>query len=226
MTQRNGNETTSKESHSPPSGETPTINSVESGSVDDQYTSTVGRLRRGGIGLRHAEFVADMLLHPDKRDTESPWWKMFLSELHRLDTGMLDVLAGPRGRGKTALACMLLGHQCWLGERFRYTTAMDLLQHIKDGFGNPDIRVKALYATYPVLVIDEFHNADPSDWAHRTIESIIDDRYRNKRDTILITNDKPEQFVRQAGESIASRVKECGEVLVLSGRDYRERADD
>jgi DNA replication protein DnaC len=167
-----------------------------------------------------------MLLHPENRDTESPWWKMFLSEVRRLDTGMLDVLAGPRGRGKTALACMLLGHRCWMGEQFKYTTGMDLLQHIKDGFDKPSTNVKAVYAKTPTLVIDEFHRCDPSDWAHRTIESIIDDRYRNKRDTILITNDKPEQFVRQAGESIASRVKECGEVLVLSGRDYRERGDD
>ena len=54
------------------------------------------------------------------------------------------------------------------------------------------------------------------------VESIIDDRYRNMRDTILITNDRPDEFVKQAGESIASRVKECGQVIVLKGKDYRD----
>ena len=186
----------------------------------------MARLRRAGVGVRHAEFVTEQLFNADARDTGSPWWCMFLSQMRGLGTGAIDVLAGPRGRGKTALACMLLAHTCWRDKACRYTTAMDLLQHIKDGFDQPGVNVKAVYAKTPLLVIDEFHRSDPTDWAHRTIESIIDDRYRNKRDTIIVTNDKPDQFVQQAGESISSRVKECGCIVVLDGRDYRDRVDD
>ena len=195
-------------------------------SVESQFANEraqiMGRLRRAGIGARHGEFVCDLLLCPDKRDTESEWWKLFMDETKRLGTGMIDVFAGPRGRGKTAMASALLGHVCWMDQKCKYTTAMDLLQHIKEGFNKTTTNVKALYAKTPTLVIDEFHRCDPSDWAHRTIESIIDDRYRNMRDTILITNDRPDEFVKQAGESIASRVKECGQVIVLKGKDYRD----
>ena len=204
-----------------PSGQKTTTTSTASQFVDERK-QIMGRLRRAGVGVRHAEFVCDLMLCPDKRDTEADWWKTFKDETQRLGTGMIDVLAGPRGRGKTAMASALLGHVCWLERKCKYTTAMDLLQHIKQGFGQPNTNVKAVYAKTPTLVIDEFHRCDPSDWAHRTIESIIDDRYRNMRDTILITNDRPDEFVKQAGESIASRVKEGGQVIVLKGKDYRD----
>lgn len=191
------------------------------------------RMRRAGVGKRHAEFIVNQFTTPEIRDVESDWWIKFQTEKNRLGTGILDVLVGPRGRGKTMLASMLIGCACWRDQEPVYTTAMDMLRDIRSSFDAGDYGAKTdrrkKYDRAGLLVIDEFHRADKatatSDWSPRTLEAILDTRYRGAVDTVLITNDSPEQFVKHCGTSVASRIKECGRIIVLDGEDFRLGGD-
>ena len=178
------------------------------------------RLRRSGVGVRHAEFVMNQFTDESGRDTKSKWWNTFQSSKTRIGTGFLDIFLGPRGRGKTTLASMLIGCECWRNNEPVYATAMEIAADIRKSFDDhSDHRRK--YERCSMLVIDEFHRADKSDWAERMMESLLDNRYRNKRDTIVIGNDSPEDFIKHCGSSVASRIKECGKILVLDGEDFR-----
>jgi len=187
------------------------------------------RLRRAGVGLRHAEFVMEQFTKEEQRDTKTNWWSVFQSEKNRLDTGMLDIFLGPRGRGKTTMASMLVGCECWRNSEPVYATAMELAADIRKSFGHATVEDRTdrrrRFERCSLLVIDEFHRADKTDWSERLMESLLDYRYRFKRDTIIIGNDSPEDFVNHCGSSVASRIKECGKIVVLDGEDFRLRGD-
>lgn len=187
------------------------------------------RMRRAGVGQRHAEFVMQQFCEPDARETDTQWWAMFQAEKRRLGTGIVDVLLGPRGRGKTAMASMLVGCACWRDQEPLYVTAMELTRDIQAGFDD-GTNHRRKYERAGLLVIDEMHQADgrskgsKTDWADRTLEALIDLRYRRCLDTVLISNEPPEAFAVSSGESITSRIKECGRIVVVAGEDFRTRS--
>jgi DNA replication protein DnaC len=162
----------------------------------------------------------DQFTKEEQRDTKTNWWSVFQSEKNRLGTGMLDTFLGPRGRGKTAMASMLVGCECWRNTEPLYATAMELAADIRKSFEDHSDR-RRRFERCSLLVIDEFHRADKTDWAERLMESLLDHRYRYKRDTIIIGNDSPEDFVKHCGSSVASRIKECGKIVILDGEDFR-----
>jgi hypothetical protein len=178
------------------------------------------RLLKAGVGLRNSEFVMHQFTTPEIRDTESKWWDQFQSEKSRLGTCMLDVLLGPRGRGKTTLACMLVGCSCWKGQRPAYTTAADMSRQIRLGFDDHTDN-QSRFETADLLVIDEYNRVAETEWADITTQEIIDKRYLWLRDTLLITNHTKDAFLRGCNTSIRSRITQCGKILILDGEDFR-----
>ena len=178
------------------------------------------RLRRAGVGLRSSEFVLHQFTTPEIRDTESKWWDQFQAEKARLGSGMLDVLLGPRGRGKTTLACMLIGCCCWRRQRPIYTTAADMARQIRLGFDEKADH-QSRFESADLLVIDEYNRVAETEWADITTQEIIDKRYSHLRDTLLITNMTTDAFLRGFNTSIRSRISQCGKILILDGEDFR-----
>lgn len=203
-------------------GEAKTITSQASRSSEPPANDTVffARMRRAGVGKRHAEFVMNQFTTPELRDTESDWYQKFQDEKVLLGTGFFDVLLGPRGRGKTALASMLIGCECWRNREPKYATAMQVMRDIRGDFEGGNTR--RVYERTGLLVIDEYHRADTTDWSERVMEEVLDSRYRNRLDTVLISNDSPVDFAEHCGTSASSRIKGTGKIIVLEGTDYRE----
>ena len=185
-------------------------------------------MRRSGVGVRHAEFVMKQFTIPEMRETESDWWGSVQNLKNRIGQPMLVGLLGPRGRGKTAMAAMIAGAVCWKNQSCVYTTSMEMLCDIRDGFGDNDSHARIRKYQRPrLLIIDEHHRSDNvgkmDEWSMRTIERIVDKRYSNNLDTIIVSNATPDQFNDHIGESIRNRMKEIGCVLIVNGEDYRDR---
>ena len=149
--------------------------------------------------------------------------------------GGLLALLGDRGTGKTQaateVAARFLSHwrapaedsKGWRPTAIRYTTAagmfLDIRMAMKEGDEREAFRV---FKTCGLLVIDEVQERKQTDFEDQVLVSIIDTRYAAVRPTILIGNLKREEFLRQVGPSIASRMTEgASGVVMFTGPSHR-----
>ena len=131
----------------------------------------------------------------------------------RLDEGIMAVLHGPRGTGKTQLACCLIRNACISELSAHYTTAIGFFLHVRAAFGGGPDTERAIIQGYllpGLLVIDEVHERGYSPWEDRLLGHVVNERYANLRTTILVTNQTAEDAAKNLGESITDRVRECG----------------
>lgn len=112
----------------------------------------------------------------------------------------LLVLAGDRGRGKTQIATfiayhrMTKGHDCGI-----YTRAYDM-HRLCSSFDADSRKALLAFQRVPFLAIDEMHRVEPKHL--HVIESVLDERYANKRPTMLIGNWMTEAGML-AGETVS-----------------------
>jgi len=143
----------------------------------------------------------------------------------RLGTGALVALVGNRGNGKTTIGCRLLREAALRGRSVRYTTAMevffDLRATYRDGARENERDVVTRLAGYDLLVVDELHERAESAWETRTLVHLIDRRYRDMRDTVLVANLTPEALADSLGPSFADRLRETGWVETCDWPSFR-----
>ncbi len=187
-------------------------------------------LEREGFPPRHAERASGT-------DASGDWGDAYNTLTLLLGSGMLAGLIGNRGTGKTHLAtcvgaeaitCFGYRREDRLGRRLRpakYTTAADLFRALrpKDGIAWSEQSELEKYTGPSFLVIDEIQERGHSAFEDRSLVQIIDTRYRNRLDTLLVGNLTPKAFEEQMGSSVVSRMRECGGLIELVGADRRHR---
>jgi DNA replication protein DnaC len=139
-------------------------------------------------------------------------------------------LLGKRGTGKTDLAFGALKAGANLFKRGKYIKAADLFIDIEGTWskskerGGPDLKTILTRLSAPhILVIDELSEMQADrDWQAGRLTYIIDQRYDRKLATILISNDTPENFTRNMGESCMSRLSERGRILICQWPSFRK----
>jgi len=177
------------------------------------------RFEASQVPARHRQRLGDESL------MEHEGWRRKLSSIGELvGTGFLVALTGDRGRGKTQLAARLIESQTQHGTA-RYATAMDVFMHIKAGFSDKRSELDSLkpFQSVDLLVIDEAHDRGETEWEQRVLTHLIDCRYREMRDTLLVTNQKPGDFLRAIGASAASRITETGGVIECDWESFRSK---
>lgn len=190
-----------------------------SGGVDVQ--KMVECWRRAMVPPRQAAIKKEFHEHPE-------WNEYFETVKERCGTGFIVALLGKRGTGKTQLASCMCRYFCEYGHYCLYTTAMEIFISIKETYGNKTQKterdiINELRA-FQLLVIDEFQDRGETDWENRLLTHIIDTRYREVRDTIVIANMDAENFTKSAGPSIASRMVETGGVLDFDWESFRKES--
>jgi DNA replication protein DnaC len=138
-----------------------------------------------------------------------------------MKTGAMVALVGKRGSGKTQLAL-------WLANRFAkphiYMRVDNLCNCLKSWL-SLDHEAKTnnarMLRTVPLLIIDEFQERQRTEYEDLNITSILDKRYGEALPTIIIANLKPEEFARDAGSSISSRLTEGGTMVVCDWASFR-----
>ena len=151
-------------------------------------------------------------------------WDRKLADLtKKIDSGLMIALLGLRGCGKTQLAVELMRESCHLGKSARYTTAMDIFIDIRDAYKLQKSERSVLlgFERPSLLVIDEAQERGESSWEDRMLTALIDSRYSQRRDTIIISNLKRDDFLSSMGSSIVSRMIETGGVIECDWPSFR-----
>lgn len=166
--------------------------------------------------------------------------------LTQLLTGVGATVAaiGLRGTGKTTLVLQLVirrileDYQRVFIEQQRgaaarwmpYRKMADLIARFKPlyadfGSVNSDelIAARESLCRADLLIIDELHECDDQKMKDRMLPDIIDRRYAQMKDTVLIANQSPEEFDATTSDSILSRIEEHGMIIPCQWGSFRAK---
>lgn len=154
------------------------------------------------------------------------WSAAQRSLLNLLDTGMLVGLVGGRGTGKTQLAVELMKEKTEREKVALFCSAMQFFIEVKSTYGDSskldEAAVLKKYQSASLLVIDEVGKRGGSDWENNLLFELINRRYNDRKDTILIDNRTKQEFIDTIGPSLASRMNECGGILECNWESFRK----
>lgn len=153
-------------------------------------------------------------------------------------TGAIVALVGERGLGKTTIAAQMILRRaqsalpCPWHRRPPYRKAAHLVAKYKSlysDYGSIETERltesrNSLAKDHPLLIIDELHECDDQKMKDRVLTDLIDLRYGHLADTILISNQTPEEFTQTTSDSILSRLSEHGRIIKCSWPSFREKA--
>jgi len=143
-----------------------------------------------------------------------------------ISTGRGIAVSGPTGTGKTSLALAILNgiaerateRLTWMNFA-RFTTAHDLDNMARDFDGSGHME----HRNIKLLVIDDIGASRLTDYAQSELAALLDHRYSTYLPTIITTNLSVVDFTAYIGERTLSRLRECSEIIQLSGPDRRAR---
>lgn len=152
-----------------------------------------------------------------------------------LGKGAIIALVGLRGMGKTCIAAQLIleraEDETLLPHHRRppYRKLSELIATFKpifSDFGSKDSeslvsRHQKLCKEHPLLIIDELHDCDDQRVKNRLLTDTLDQRYANLVDTIIISNQTPEEFISTTSDSVISRMKEAGRIISCTWDSWR-----
>lgn len=160
---------------------------------------------------------------------EEPTTESLLGAAKALKEGdCMLVMIGPRGTGKTQaaveMAMKLDAHMLNSDKEIThlYTPLGELLAGEKASWEDkmmPSPLKKAKQVG--LLVLDEIQESSASDWERQQLTLLIDERYRSMKRTILIGNLNPKGLEDFLSKSVASRLRETGTIIEMTGKRYR-----
>ncbi len=173
------------------------------------------------VPQRHKSF------RPEKHNSHKDWMDHYNKCKTIVEESGLIFLCGNRGTGKTQLACCLIGHTCYnIGKTSLYTKAFGVFLDIRNCMQEPgesELTAVREYIRPYFLVIDAYEVRSDSPFENRTLDHIIDKRYDDMKSTLIITNDKLIDFIKNVGPSISDRCNETGGICEFVWDSFRER---
>lgn len=187
-----------------------------------------GELFRAGFPRRHVEAIASGVV------TLSPGQKATAEKVAaKLGRGSIVGLIGPRGTGKTLTATFIAGGfavERWgKADNVRYLHTMDVFLRLREAMRKDGASERAVIETMvrpALLVLDEIQERGETEWENRTLNVLLDKRYGQLKDTLLLGNIERAQLTTSLGASIVDRMREGGGVVVCSGESKRGRDDE
>ncbi len=145
-----------------------------------------------------------------------------------VEDGSSVVFGGNTGVGKTHLSIAMVQDLVERGKCAIFVSVVDLLDEIRAGFdsGKSEAIQKGAKEA-DCLVLDDLGAQRTTEWVAERLFAIIDDRYRNGRQTVITTNAGSmkdlESVLGDKGARITSRLSEMAQALFIKARDYRTR---
>jgi len=160
-----------------------------------------------------------------KIEDEGVWGAKSAAIAEKIGTGALFGIVGTRGNGKTQLAVEAMRKATQRLLSARYETAMSIFTRLKASFrkdgDETEMSVIEDLRRPKLLVIDEVGKRGETDWENNLLFSIVDHRYGDMTDTILIANLEKPAFLECVGLSIASRMNQTGGLIVADWQSRR-----
>ena len=148
-------------------------------------------------------------------------------EQHRR-LGLLLILCGKIGTGKTHLACAVLRELALtLGVCGKYSTAYKAVQEIRSSYKSDRVtELQALeeFIKPDILVLDEIGMQLGTDSEHLLLFSLLNGRYEELKPTIVISNLTLEEVKKYLNDRIYDRLRENGGgVLAFDWESWRQK---
>ena len=166
--------------------------------------------------------------HLNRREFQGEGWLAKLESLKsKLGTGVLWAFVGIRGPGKTQMAVELMRHQTEKRlKTARYASAIEVFCSLRepyaDGATKRELAAISDWVRPELLIIDEAQERAETPWEDRLLTHIVDKRYNDEKDTILISNNTEDMLMRSLGKSIESRLCETGGVVEFNWESFRK----
>ena len=156
--------------------------------------------------------------------TGTEWLEKRDRIIGQLGEGFLIALLGKRGPGKTQLAQQAILEMCNKGHQPMYIRAMSIFLTLRGTYGGTkdEITVIGVFATPTLLVIDEMQERGETPWENRMLNHLLDIRYGDMKDTLLIANLTPDAFAESMGPSITERLRETGGIIECDWESFRK----
>lgn len=138
-------------------------------------------------------------------------------------TGRWLVLTGTYGCGKTHLAAAVGNERLAQGDVVLFTTAPDLLDHLRSTFGpTSEIGYDEQFErirSVPLLILDDLGAENPSHWAGEKLYQLLNHRHSRRLPTVITTN---VEFERIEGR-VRSRLldEDLIQLVKIAAPDYR-----
>lgn len=174
---------------------------------------------RSGIPVRHTQQACAGL-------NEIPEWAKVRDRIRDdMGKGFLYILCGTRGPGKTQIAQQAISHSCIALREARYVRAMDIFLAVratyKKSADDSEGEVVHRFRAPKLLVIDEVQERGETKWEDRVLTNLIDKRYGDANDTLLVANLSPATLKESLGPSVYDRLRETGGIIECSWSSFR-----
>lgn len=177
------------------------------------------RWRDAGVPLRHSK-------PPEGMNSADQWDKKRSQIAERIGTGFTIAIIGGRGTGKTQLGVEIIREAVKTQyNSAMYITAMEVFMAIRESYrkdGPTETSQIDKFARPKLLVLDEAHERSESDWENRLLTHLLDRRYRNMLDTLILSNHDHDGFRESMGQSIYSRLTETGGIMSADWPTFRK----
>jgi len=158
-------------------------------------------------------------------DKFAAWAEKFDILAGKMGTGTLAALVGTYGNGKTQLAVQLIKLNASRGVRSLFSTAEDFFTEIKSTFrqgtSHTERDVVNRYRKPQLVVLDEIGANTAKEWEMRPLFQLLNHRYNDQKDTVLISNCKADELFEILGMKIKSRMSESGAIFDCKWGTFR-----
>ena len=148
--------------------------------------------------------------------------------------GMGIFLFGPTGTGKThliqaalrkAVTDNLLSGIFITADRYLDMVYDETRNHgeLSDGYSDPNL-LMYMRRTFDILVLDSLGSErTTTDFARSALAALIDNRYEEKKTTLITSVLTPDTIASRYGQHLASVIQESSFIIETAGVDYRTR---
>lgn len=161
-------------------------------------------------------------------DGATGWHEKRAALVSKLGNGFLVALTGVQGTGKTQCGSALIYAATAKRMSCKYAVAMDFFIALKstfdDGARQSEAQAIASFVKPKLLVLDEMDERSESAWENRLLFHMINARYNNLVDTLLISRKPEAEFLQSLGDSVTSRIQETGGSIICDWKSFRENS--
>lgn len=154
-----------------------------------------------------------------------PWSEKLTTVTQRIGKGMLICLTGHNGPGKTQIAVCAAQAAAQAHRSVVFVTATRLLAEVKATYRHDakesELVVLERYNRPSLLIIDELGKRGGTEWEDRVMFELINGRYNALRDTLITANLTLQEAAASLGPGIASRMRECGGLILCDWESFR-----